>query len=94
MLADGISVFGGDLIKGVSKSLPHLVTVTGSLSGPPKIEILVLLGLYVDRLRVACGVDGGWEPFGSERLKSVIWRWVRVLQNCPYLLVVWAKKCF
>jgi len=82
VLSDGLHVNGTALTAGFRASLPAGVSVTGGLAGdgPDFRETLaglgldlaprrlVALGLYGDRLRVAHGSAGGWEPFGPRRL--------------------------
>lgn len=82
VLSDGLTINGSELVKGLAKSLPTGVTVTGGLSGDgehfqetlvvwdgvPRSNVIAALGLYGDRLRVGYGSLGGWDPFGPERL--------------------------
>ena len=82
VLSDGLNVNGSDLVKGLTKSLPPEVTVTGGLSGDgehfretwvlwdggPKKNAVSVLGFYGERLAVRYASLGGWDPFGPERL--------------------------
>lgn len=84
ILSDGLKVNGTELIKGVLKILPGQVIATGGLSGdggrfketyvignsPAEKEVIVIVGLYGESLRVGFGSRGGWDPFGPERLIS------------------------
>ena len=81
VLSDGLHVNGSELIAGLLEALPESVTISGGLAGDGENwgRTLVLLGeqtgerriaaigFYGDRLRVACGSLGGWDPFGPER---------------------------
>jgi hypothetical protein len=82
VLSEGLSVNGSELVKGLTGHLPGDVTVTGGLSGDGgRFERTLVLwddelspntvaaiGLCGDRLRVGFGSQGGWDPFGPERL--------------------------
>ncbi len=82
VLSDGISVNGSDLVKGLTKNLPGDVTVTGGLSADGGCfertlvswndcldsGTIAAIGLYGSRLRVGFGSQGGWDPFGPERV--------------------------
>ncbi|PZV09239.1 MAG: hypothetical protein DCF22_18830 [Leptolyngbya sp.] len=82
LLSDGLHVNGSDLVRGILPHLPAGVTVTGGLSGDgdrfqetcviwngaPEQDIIAALGLYSDRLQVGYGSQGGWSPFGPERV--------------------------
>lgn len=81
VLSDGLQVNGTSLIRGLGEVLPTEVSVTGGLSGDadrfertvvgldtiPAPGRVVAIGLYGERLRVAFGSLGGWDPFGPER---------------------------
>lgn len=82
ILSDGLKVNGTELIKGIMNGLPAPIPVTGGLSGdggrfqetvvmgngPAEKETIVLIGFYGEKLRVGFGSQGGWDPFGPERL--------------------------
>ena len=82
LLSDGLHVNGSDLVRGILPHLPEGVTVTGGLSGDgdrfqetfvlwngaPEQNTIAALGLYGDRLQVGYGSQGGWSPFGPERV--------------------------
>lgn len=82
LLSDGLHVNGSDLVRGILPHLPEGVTVTGGLSGDgdrfqetwvlwngdPEQNTVAALGLYGDRLRVGYSSQGGWSPFGPERV--------------------------
>ncbi len=82
ILSDGLQVNGSEVVKGLLRHLPAGVSVTGGLSGdgdrfqetfviwngPPQQGLVAALGLYGDRLRVGYGSQGGWSPFGPERM--------------------------
>lgn len=91
VLADGISVNGSELVRGLEASLPAGVTITGGLAGDgARFERTVVrceeglfpagvvaVGFYGERLRVGCGSLGGWDPFGPER---------RITRSCGNVL--------
>jgi hypothetical protein len=91
VLADGISVNGSELVRGLEKSLPAGVTISGGLAGDgARFERtavrcegelfpagVVVVGFYGERLRVGCGSLGGWDPFGPER---------RITRSCGNVL--------
>lgn len=82
VLSDGLSINGSDLVRGLMKSLPAGVIVTGGLAGDgarfaetlvikddvPQKGAIAAVGLYGNRLQVGFGSLGGWDPFGPERL--------------------------
>jgi hypothetical protein len=82
VLSDGLNVNGSDLVRGLIKSLPEGVAVTGGLAGDgarfgetlvfkgdfPETGVIAAVGLYGNRLQVGFGSLGGWDPFGPERL--------------------------
>ena len=82
VLSDGLKVNGSDLVRGLMNYLPSGVTVTGGLAGDgarfgetlvfcddrPEKDTVGALGFYGDRLKIAFGSLGGWDPFGPERL--------------------------
>lgn len=83
VLSDGLRTNGSELARGLASGLPAGVTVTGGLSGDgaklkttsviwnggrPESGEAAILGLYGARLRVGFGSEGGWDPFGPERL--------------------------
>ena len=81
VLSDGLNINGSDLVKGLANKLPGDVTITGGLSGDgarfqetlvfaegtPHSNIVSIVGLYGDRLKVGYGSLGGWDSFGPER---------------------------
>jgi hypothetical protein len=82
VLSDGVHVNGSELVAGLAHHLPAHVTITGGMAGdgarfretlvlwdsPAEKDVIAVLGLYGDRLRVGYGSLGGWDPFGPERL--------------------------
>ncbi len=82
VFSDGLLVNGSALAKGLHKSLPQNVSVTGGLVGDGSnfkhtyIGLdeyghegkIVLIGFYGQFLSVGYGSMGGWDPFGLERL--------------------------
>jgi hypothetical protein len=69
-------------VRGVTDALPDEVTVTGGLSGDgdrfqetlvlwdsePRPDVVAALGFYGDALKIGYGSQGGWDPFGPQRL--------------------------
>ena len=82
VISDGQNVNGSELVAGLTQHLPPGVTLTGGLAGdgdlfqetlvlwdgPPESNIIAVLGLYGDRIKVGFGSLGGWDAFGPERL--------------------------
>lgn len=82
VLSVGIEVDGSELVAGVNSRLPDHVTVSGGLAGDfdriertlvwcdgiPMESSVVAVGFYGEQLRVGLAADGGWDPFGPERL--------------------------
>jgi hypothetical protein len=82
VLSDGLNVNGSDLAKGLSEKLPAEVSVTGGLAGDserfqetlvcwdsnPESNTVSALGFYGKNLKIGYGSQGGWDPFGPERL--------------------------
>ena len=79
VLSDGLSVDGSELVRGLVSELPENVQVTGGLSGDggrfeqtfvladraAGSDLVGVVGLYGDRLKVSCASLGGWDPFGT-----------------------------
>jgi hypothetical protein len=82
VLSDGLGVNGSELVRGFADCLPADVSLTGGLSGdgaafektvvlcdsPAESDRIAAVGFYGDRLSVGCASQGGWDPFGPERL--------------------------
>jgi len=82
VFSDGINVNGSELVAGLTQHLPPAVTLTGGLAGdgdrfqetlvlwdgPPEPNIIAVLGLYGERIKIGFGSLGGWDAFGPERL--------------------------
>ncbi|MBP7462057.1 MAG: FIST C-terminal domain-containing protein [Candidatus Delongbacteria bacterium] len=82
LLSDGLNVNGSRLVEGIIDHIPEGVVLTGGLSAdgscfqetlvignqPPVSRIAAIIGLYGESLRVAYGSEGGWDPFGPERI--------------------------
>jgi hypothetical protein len=82
VISDGQNVNGSELVAGLTQHLPPDVTLTGGLAGdgdrfqqtfvlwdsPPEPDIIAVIGLYGDRLKVGFGSLGGWDAFGPERV--------------------------
>ena len=81
VLTEGIFLNGGALVQGLTKILPAKVSITGGLAGDGTAfketlvmwddamaaKAVVAVGFYGDRLKIGCGSQGGWDPFGPER---------------------------
>jgi len=82
VLSDGLQVNGSELVKGISEALPNGISVTGGLAGDaanfektlvgldsaPSEGNVVAVGLYGSSLKIGHGTQGGWDPFGPERI--------------------------
>jgi hypothetical protein len=82
VISDGQNVNGSELVAGLTQHLPPGVTLTGGLAGdgdrfqetlvlwdgPPESNIIAVIGLYGERIKVGFGSLGGWDAFGPERL--------------------------
>jgi hypothetical protein len=82
VISDGQNVNGSELVAGLTQNLPAGVTLTGGLAGdgdhfqetlvlwdaPAEPNIIAVVGLYGDRLRIGFGSLGGWDAFGPERV--------------------------
>jgi hypothetical protein len=82
VLSDGLYVNGSDLVRGLTEILPSEVSITGGLAGDgerfeetlvcwdglPQNKTVAAIGLYGDKLRIGYASQGGWDPFGPERL--------------------------
>ena len=82
VLSDGLYVNGSDLVKGLTEILPSEVSITGGLAGDgerfketlvcwdghPQSRIVAAVGFYGDTLKIGYGSQGGWDPFGPERI--------------------------
>jgi hypothetical protein len=82
VVSEGLRVYGGDVVKGISSALPSGVTASGGFAADralfqathvwcdsePESSTVVALGLYGERLRIGLSVTGGWRPFGPDRV--------------------------
>ena len=82
VFSDGLCVNGSDLVRGLTEILPAEVSITGGLAGDgerfketlvcwdeqPRNRIVAAFGLYGSKLKIGYGSQGGWDPFGPERL--------------------------
>jgi len=81
-LSDGLHINGSDLVRGLLSGLPENVGLSGGLSGDggrfqetfvigdegPAMRTVSVLGFYGPDIRISCGSEGGWDPFGPERV--------------------------
>lgn len=82
VVCDGALTNGTEFAAGLAGQLPATVKVTGGLAGDgdrfqktlvgldelPADGRIVAIGFYGDRLRLHFGCEGGWSPFGPERI--------------------------
>lgn len=82
ILSEGSFVNGSELVSGVNSHKGNDVVVTGGLCGDdarfektlasynenPKQGEIIGIGFYGETLEVSSAVDGGWTPFGPERI--------------------------
>jgi len=82
VLSDGLHVNGSDLVRGLTENLASEVSITGGLAGDgelfketlvcwdghPQNKTVAAVGLYGDKLRIGYASQGGWDPFGPERI--------------------------
>ncbi len=82
VFSDGIYVNGSDLARGLTEIFPAEVSITGGLAGDgerfeetlvcwdghPCNKMVSAFGFYGNKLKVGYGSQGGWDPFGPERL--------------------------
>ncbi len=82
VICDGALTNGTEFAAGLASQLPASVKVTGGLAGDgdrfqktlvgldelPADGRIVAIGFYGERLRLHFGCEGGWSPFGPERV--------------------------
>ncbi|MDD7913956.1 FIST signal transduction protein [Polaribacter ponticola] len=82
VLSEGSFINGSQLTKGMNAATEDNLVITGALCGDaarfektvssynenPKEGELVAIGLYGETLEVTFGTNGGWTPFGPERV--------------------------
>ena len=82
VLSEGININGSKLADGLSHSLPEGVTLSGGLAGDgnnyqetfvlanarPQRDRLAAIGFYGAHIHFGYASQGGWSPFGIERL--------------------------
>ena len=82
ILSEGSFVNGSQLTQGMNAAKGDNVTISGALCGDgsrfektlasynenPKKGEVVAIGLYGESLEVSSAIDGGWTPFGPERI--------------------------
>jgi hypothetical protein len=81
VIADGSTVNGSELVRGMNELTKHNVLITGGLAGDgsnfkstlvglnrnPLPGKIIGIGFYGDKLKVGHGTKGGWEMFGLEK---------------------------
>ena len=84
VLSDGQLINGSELVEACRQGLPENIMITGGLAGDgDRFEstsvchnhicesgIVVMIGLYGQQLQVGYGNQGGWKPFGADRIIS------------------------
>lgn len=84
LLGEGININASQFLKGLKENLPPQVKVSGGLAGDRdnfiktllvfenevKSNIVIGLGFCEQRLKIRCGSQGGFIPFGPLRLVS------------------------
>lgn len=82
VLSDGLKVNGSALVRGLTRSLPEGVVITGGLAGDgphfghtwvvrngtTESGFVTAVGFYGSRVRIGHGSRGGWDVFGPERI--------------------------
>ncbi|WP_339658555.1 FIST N-terminal domain-containing protein [uncultured Polaribacter sp.] len=82
VISDGSFINGSQLTKGMNKATKDNIIITGALCGDgarfektvcsfnenPKEGEIVAIGFYGETLEVSFGTNGGWTPFGPERI--------------------------
>ncbi len=82
VLSEGSFINGSQLTKGMNAATDDNLLITGALCGDaarfektisgynenPKPGEIVAVGLYGESLEVSFSINGGWTPFGPERL--------------------------
>ena len=82
VISEGSFVNGSQLTKGMNAATNNNLLITGALCGDdarfektissynesPKQGEIVAIGLYGDSLEVSFSINGGWTPFGPERI--------------------------
>jgi len=82
IVSDGMYVNGTTLLNGIHEGLGRQVPITGGmacdgnnfqetfvgLNMAPKEKEVVAIGFYGDALKVGYAAQGGWEPFGVDRI--------------------------
>ncbi|PWG06783.1 FIST signal transduction protein [Polaribacter aquimarinus] len=82
VISEGSFINGSQLTKGMNAATNNNLLITGALCGDdarfektlssynenPKQGEIVAIGLYGDSLEVSFSINGGWTPFGPERI--------------------------
>ncbi|CAL2093803.1 FIST signal transduction protein [Tenacibaculum sp. 190524A05c] len=82
VVSEGSFVNGSDLTQGMNSAHDNNLLITGGLCGDdarfektvasyndkPKAGEVIAIGLYGDSLEVSFSINGGWTPFGPERI--------------------------
>lgn len=82
LISDGMYVNGTALLGGIHEGMSKCVTITGGMAcdgnnfhetfvgmnEKPKEKEVVAVGFYGNSLRVGYAAQGGWEPFGMDRI--------------------------
>jgi hypothetical protein len=82
LFSDGYDINGDDLVDGLNEELPQGVMVSGGFAGSdaedpttyvglnqePKTRNIAAIGFYGHDLKVANGVESGWDEFGPTKI--------------------------
>ena len=82
VISDGLNVNGTELAQGLNNNFRNKVVVSGGLAadgenfndtwvlidGKPQSGYVSAVGFYGDNIEVKFGSEGGWQPFGPERV--------------------------
>lgn len=82
IVSEGSYINGSELTKGMNSVVSDNVLITGGLCGDdarfektlasynenPKSGEIIAIGLYGDSLEATSSINGGWTPFGPERI--------------------------
>ena len=82
VVSEGSFINGSQLTKGMNSATDNNLLITGALCGDdarfektvssynekPKLGEIVAIGLYGESLEISFSINGGWTPFGPERI--------------------------
>ncbi|OAD46044.1 FIST signal transduction protein [Polaribacter atrinae] len=82
VISEGSFINGSQLTEGMNSATDNNLLITGALCGDdarfektiasynekPKVGEIVAIGLYGESLEITFSINGGWTPFGPERI--------------------------